>query len=268
MKPLGKRVVEPQSVLKACRKDENLINAIYEEERDLTENQAKNRRDWRDNLLEARPYSKDWNNIAFADEFHIGIGTESTKRVKRKRGPKHRYKKQNVHRKKVSSKDVKAKARENEHLKLLNVYMVLGRDFRKIIPYEVPNGIGKMTTKAYIEQILPELENDLKSKGLILCHDKDSAHDSKGTQTWIKEHDLPIITLPGVSPDFSIFESMACTLKRKFHHKRTTTQKAALARFTQIFMEELDEDIVHSQYNWYTKRLHECGRRDGQITRY
>jgi hypothetical protein len=73
MKPPGKRVVEPQSVLKACRKDENLINTMCEEERDLTENQAKNRRDWRDNLLEARPDSKDWNDIAFSSSSYILI---------------------------------------------------------------------------------------------------------------------------------------------------------------------------------------------------
>jgi hypothetical protein len=268
IKPLGKRVVEPQSVLRACKKDENLINAVCEEERDLTKYQAENRKDWKDSLLEAWPHSKDWNDVIFADEFHVGIGTESTKRIKRKRGSKYRYKKQNVHKKKVSSKDVKAKARENKHLKLLNVYVVLGRDFRKIIPYEVNNGVGKMTTKVYTEQILPQLENDLKSRGLTLCHDKDSAHDSKGTEAWIKEHNLSVITLPGVSPDFSIFESMACTLKRKFHTKRTTTQRAALQRFTQIFKEELSDEMVHNQYKWYTKRLHECGRRDGQMTRY
>jgi hypothetical protein len=127
-----------------------------------------------------------------------------------------------VYRKKVFSKDIKAKIRENEHLKLLNVYVVLGRDYKRIIPYFVPNRVSKMIIKVYTEVILPQILLDLLSKGLILCHDKDSAYDSKGTQTWIKEYSLSIITFPGVSPDFSIFESMACTLKRKFHYKRTT----------------------------------------------
>ena len=31
---------------------------------------------------------------------------------------------------------------------------------------------------------------------------------------------------------------------------------------------QLDEAKVESMYNWYTKRLHECERRDRQMTRY
>jgi hypothetical protein len=66
-----------------------------------------------------------------------------------------------------------------------------------------------MTIKVYTEHVLPQLVDDLKLKDLTLCHDKDSSHDSKGTKAWIVKHDLFIITLPGVSPDFSIFESIA-----------------------------------------------------------
>ena len=183
-------------------------------------------------------------------------------------GPKYKYKKENVYYKKVSSRDVKAKARENEHLKLLHVYVVLGLGYCKIILYKVNNEVGKMTTKVYTEEVLLQLVDDLKSRGLTLCHDKDSSHDSRGTKAWIKKHDLSVITLPSMSPDFSIFELIASTLKRRFHYRRTTTEKAALARFTQIFQEELDEAKVKSMYNWYTKRLHECERRDGQMTRY
>ena len=262
------RDVELQTVQRACKADEGIINAVCEEERELTKKQADNRLDWKDELLAIRPHSKNWDDVVFADEFHVGIGTQTTKKIKRKMGPKYKYKKENVHCKKVSSKDVKAKARENEHLKLLHVYVVLGLGYRKIIPYKVNNEVGKMTTKVYTEEVLPQLVDDLKSRGLTLCHDKDSSHDSRGTKAWIKKHDLSVITLPGVSPDFSIFESMASTLKRRFHYRRTTTEKAALARFTRIFQEELDEAKVESMYNWYTKRLHECERRDGQMTRY
>lgn len=240
---------------------------MCEEERELTYRQADDRLDWKDRLLAVWPHSKNWDDVVFADEFHVGIGTQTTKKIKRKMGPKYKYKKENVYRKKVSSKDVKAKARENEHLKLLHVYLVLGLGYRKIIPYKVDNGVGKMTTKVYTEHVLLQLLNDLKSRGLTLCHDKDSSHDSKGTKAWIVKYNLSVITLPSVSPDFLIFESMASILKRRFHYRRTATEKAALARFTQIF-QELDEAKVESMYNWYTKRLHKCERRDGQITRY
>lgn len=106
-------------------------------------------------MLAIQPHSKNWDDIVFADEFHVGIGTQTTKKIKRKIGPKYKYKKENVHYKKVSSKDVKAKARENEHLKLLHVYIVLGLGYRKIILYKVNNEVGKMTTKVYTEEVLP-----------------------------------------------------------------------------------------------------------------
>ena len=68
-----------------------------------------------------------------------GIGPQVTKRIKRRRGSAWRYRPENVHRKKLTSKDTKAKAREEEPLKLLNVFAVIGFNYRKIIPYKVDN---------------------------------------------------------------------------------------------------------------------------------
>ena len=45
--------------------------------------------------------------------------------MKRRRGKTARYKPTNVHRKKVTSKDIKAKAREAEPLKLLNISVAI-----------------------------------------------------------------------------------------------------------------------------------------------
>jgi hypothetical protein len=163
---------------------------------------------------------------------------------------------------------VKAKAREEEHLPLLNVYVVIGYNFKLVLPYSVPNKVGKMTTKCYIEQILPRLLLELTSRGLTLCHDADSAHTSKGTQDWCKQNGLLVITLPGVSPDFSIFETLAHPVKQKFHKRRVTSEKDAFARFERIWHEETDQKSVQKMYKWYTKRLHECKRANGQMTRY
>lgn len=66
-----------------------------------------------------------------------------------------------------------------------------------------------MTIKCYTEQILPRLLPELTSRGLTVCHDTDCAHTSKGTTDWCKENGLAVITLPGVSPDFSIFAHLA-----------------------------------------------------------
>jgi hypothetical protein len=63
--------------------------------------------------------------VAFSDEYHLGIGPQLTKRVKRPRGKAHRKHPANIHRKKVTLKDTKAKAREEKHLLLLNVHVVV-----------------------------------------------------------------------------------------------------------------------------------------------
>ena len=65
----------------------------------------------------------------------------------------------------------------------------------------------------------------------------------------------------------SILESMANLLKRKFHAKHCTTEKVALARFTEI-CEEMDQKTIQRIYNKYTKRLHDCRHAKGQMTKY
>ena len=124
-----------------------------------------------------------------------------------------------------------------------------------------------MTTEVYIQYVLPSIRDELLDQGLTLCHDADSAHTSKATINWVKDNRIPLITLPGVLPDFSILEAMAYPIKRKFHAQRCTIEKAVLARFEQVF-NEMDQSKVQTLYNWYTKRLHDCRRAGGQMTRY
>jgi len=62
---------------------------------------------------------------------------------------------ENVYRKQITSKDTKAKAREENHLKLLNIFVIINYNFRKIITYKVNNLVGKMTGKVYTDVILP-----------------------------------------------------------------------------------------------------------------
>jgi hypothetical protein len=48
-----------------------------------------------------------------------------TKRIKRRKDPIYQYKPKNVYYKKVTSKDTKAKAREEKHLKLVNMFVII-----------------------------------------------------------------------------------------------------------------------------------------------
>ncbi|CZR68709.1 uncharacterized protein PAC_18608 [Phialocephala subalpina] len=215
-KPPGFREVDPQSIQRACRKDEDIINA---------------------DQLKERPHSVNWEDVYFCDEFHFGVGTQTTRRIKRRRGRKSRDKASNVHRKKVTSKDTKAKAREEDYLKLINVFCIVGKNYRRAIAYEVPNSVGKMTSKVYID-ILDQLRGDLQ--GITLWQDKDSAHDSKATTDWAKKHGIKLLTSPGNSPDLSIIESMAHPIKKKFHSRRCASQSVALERFREVFREYTD----------------------------
>jgi hypothetical protein len=133
-KPSGKRILNPQAIQQACKDDEDIINAICEEEKLLDPRQAKERLDWTDVQLEVRPHPKDWEKVYFCDEFHFYLGPTVTKRIKRKRGPKYRYKPENVHRKKVTKKDTTAVAQAAEPLKIFSIFVIIGPNYRRYIP--------------------------------------------------------------------------------------------------------------------------------------
>ena len=174
----------------------------------------------------------------------------------------------NIKLKKKTSKDIKAKTREEGHKIIFSGFVVIGLDYRKIIPYKVPNGVGKMTTEVYTKHILPQLAPEPIAKGLTLVQDTDSAHTSRGTAAWIKKAGLVVLTLPGKSPDFSILETMAQPIEKKYFSRRTRTEKAGLIRFTKVFTEEVDQKMINSLYKGYTRRFHECRERNGQMTHF
>jgi hypothetical protein len=137
-----------------------------------------------------------------------------------------------------------------------------------MVPYKVLNNISKMTSKVYTEVILPTIKDNLLSQGLTLIQDANSAHTCKATTAYIQKQGLSVITLPGVSPDLLILESMANPIKRKFHVQRCTTNGAALKRFTRVFNKELDKKTIQHCYDFYTKRLWDYKRAKGQMTSY
>ncbi|PQE18222.1 hmg box protein [Rutstroemia sp. NJR-2017a WRK4] len=265
-KPPGKRTLNPQAIQLACRDDEDIINAVCEEEKLLDPRQAEERLDWTDIQLEVRPHSIDWEKVYFCDEFHFGLGPKVTKRIKRKKGPKYRYKPENVHRKKVTKKDTTTVAQAANPLKIFSVCVIIGPNYRRYIPYNTGNSNGKMNSRVY-KQILSQLLDEFKRDGITLCQDVDSAHKSKETKAWIEEHNFPMITLPGVSPDFSILESMAHPIKKKFHAQKAT-ESTALDRFKKVFEEEVDQETIKDLYQSFTNRLHSCRRAAGQMTKY
>lgn len=64
--------------------------------------------------------------------------------------------------KEVITKDEKAKAREEESELIFSIFVAVGKDFRVMIPYSIPNNVGKITIEVYYTQILPVLIPKLK----------------------------------------------------------------------------------------------------------
>lgn len=266
----GFRDINPQTIQIWCRKDEGIGSFKREEEKELTPTQARKRREWINIQLPIRPHSVDWKDCAYCDEFHFGVQQEVTHTVKRPQGKEWRHHKMNVQLKKgTTSKDEKEKAREEGHLPLVNIFVVIGFNFRKTIRYEVNNEVGKMETDTYIK-ILKELQDDKEwqRQGLTLIQDADSAHTAKNVKSWCEKNNFASITLPGKSPDFSIAETLASVYKRRFHAQAVNTPEAGLSRFENIFHKEVDPEVIRRVYDGYTARFHECKRRDGQMTHF
>jgi hypothetical protein len=115
----------------------------------------------------------------------------------------------------------KAKAQEDKYLELLNIFCVIGYNYRKLVLYKIPNKVGKIITKVYTKYILLAIKEDLQKQGLIFCQDADSAYISNTIIAWAKKHNLPFLILPGKSLDLLILESETHELKKKFHTIRS-----------------------------------------------
>ena len=101
--------------------------------------------------------------------------------------------------------------------------------------YKSGNSNGKISSKVYIEQVLPTIEEDLRRLDLTLYQDSDFSHGSYIVKAWAIKHSLILLNLPHLSPDLSIQESIANGLKKDFEKERVTTERAAMARFTTLF---------------------------------
>src|SRR5437868_8232102 len=78
-------------------------------------------------------------------------------------------------------------------LKKIHTWCVIGWNYCKLIPYITESDNGKMTSKVYLEQILPQIITDFKRLDLVLYEDQDSAHTSMELRKWCKENGLTVI---------------------------------------------------------------------------
>ncbi len=83
-----------------------------------------------------------------------------------------------------------------ERAQMIYVFCLVDKNYRRVLPYIVPNKVSKMTVDKYIE-IFEELGGDLK--GITLWQDKDLAHNSKKVMAYCKKKGLAVITSPSNS---------------------------------------------------------------------
>ena len=190
--------------------------------------------------LEKRPYSIDYNNIVFYNKYYFSLGLEVTYRIKRRKGHYYCYLLQNIYRKVATRKDKKEKAREKEYFKLFSIFIIIGKNQRLFIPYQVPNKVSKINIQAYTQQILLKLLNKFKEEGIILYQDADLAYKLKAIIKQVKKNRLELITLPSYLLDFLIIKSLAHIIKRKFYSIRCEIKEEVIAQFKKIQEEEVD----------------------------
>lgn len=256
------------------KRDEGFITAIAKEEKELKPSTTTARLKFCDRFLGVkvdqsdgeRPHSKDWRDVVFVDEFHEEIGPQNTMRIKRREGT--RYEKKHIQWKAWTAKDDRQAVKELRTLTMLHVFVAVGWNYRKMIYYFVGSKVGKMTAKVYCDQVLTILAPELKEQGLTLFHDADSAHKSAEVRAWCKKNYLDIIENAPESPDFSIYETMANPVKRRFHKKRSYTKAQAARRFEKVFNKEMSHKMIQGLYKTYTRRLKEARKMEGQITRF
>lgn len=166
-------------------------------------------------------------------------------------------------REKVTKKDIAQRAKENEHLKQIHAFLIIGKRYQRIVFYTADNDVGKMSNKVFKDQIIPAIVDELNAQGLFLVIDKDSAHDSSITVAEMKKQNLKFLILPANSPDLSIFETMARPIKRFFHAEYTGTERAAKKRLSKIFYEEMSQKTIDRAYKSYCARFHDVRRANG-----
>lgn len=97
----------------------------------------------------------------------------------------------------------KAKARGDEELfKTFSIFVVVGYNYRH--------------------------------QNLTPVQDGDSGHKAIAARKRAEKNNFSLLALPSNSSDFLIMETLAAPVKREFYAERSTTKKAAMARFKQV----------------------------------
>jgi hypothetical protein len=144
----------------------------------------------------------DWKKVLFSDEVHFGWSDEGRLHIKRRVGTTH-----------VPEHIHHPREPRNKDRKRFHCFALVGWNFKSpIYFYDSGNQNGKMTHKAYIEQILEPVIKPLLEQGkdFVLFEDRDSGHGTSKNnpvRKWKEQHGLKHYFNVSNSPDLNIIEN-------------------------------------------------------------
>ncbi|KAF2184633.1 hypothetical protein K469DRAFT_708823 [Zopfia rhizophila CBS 207.26] len=152
---------------------------------------AKDRVEWAKAALQVRPEPEDWHIVRFSDEVHWAIGPQGRIYIIRK--PGERYCSDCI-----QQRDEKTE--EEKKIKRIHAWAAVGWDFKSPLTFYniASNTNGKMTQRAYIDQILEPIEDGDSGQG---------PGKSNIVRTWKKENGLQYYFNCHSSPDLSVIEN-------------------------------------------------------------
>jgi hypothetical protein len=230
----------------------------------VNDSTARARKSWAESALSLRPNPENWRGIRFSDEVHWAIGPEGSIYVIRK--PGERYCKDCIQVR--EEKD----DYEKKELKKVHAWAAVGWEFKSpLVFYEISsNSNGKMTQRAYIEQILEPVVKPwiAKDHSFTLEEDGDSGHGpgpSNIVRTWKNINKLDYYFNCHSSPDLTPIENFWQPPKqyvKKFPHwDEGDTRELALEGW-----EKVSQDFINNRVDSMPKRLQDCIDMDGQMT--
>jgi hypothetical protein len=213
-------------------------------------------------LMKARyPHQDDWKRVRFSDETYIGLGPQGQLYIIRK--PRERY-----------CIDCIQHADEpaEQDKKKLPAWAAIRYSFKSpLIPYNIKsNTNGKMTQKAYINQILDPIVKPWiqHHNSFVLEEDRDSGHGTSEhniVRDWKKQNRLISYFNCASSPDLAPIENAWAPIKqyvRKYAHWDTETTE----ELTQEGWDSVKQRYINKQVLSMLKRLQDVIEADGAMT--
>ena len=252
---LGKEAYHRTTIWRRVNEIAPISEHIAAQQEEHPPERQEERVQWCDIQLKKRPHGKNWKDVLWCDELHWKTGPRHKRKIKRRRGKGERDRVTNTQ----YDKHRKQEPEEVKKERKFHLFCVVGYDFAWCMPYETSHSNGKMTSKVFIQEILPKLQSELLSRGgeWTLYMDRDSSHTSQKTLNYMHLHGWDYILGCSKSPDLSIMETWVSPLKEKFYRKTCRSKSEGMARFYRVWA-GLDPRKINKTIRGYPGRLIEC----------